>query len=331
MSKGQISCPTPEDAATLDRMADEREAADAEAARKRREAEAARKKQEAEEKKKAQQEEKFKADAPARKKVSELLKDDVLRQRTADLQKSAAVQNKEMQKFLAEYGPRSANCQLVAMGWGAAAGTQCALQELQAKANATAPAALVPNSPEQVRKELEALAQGQPAASAAAPAAPTAITKQQYDYLKANAAMLKPEQRTIPNLAVVPPAPNMAVCSTFSGPLPAECPSGGAAARVPAPVEVQNRNPFTDPTPEAVARSKAEQDAKAKNEMEELIRRAQSQRPPSEEIAGDKYIDYCDGPTCGCALAYGEIGIKQRWCTGRLINKRCGEEFCGRR
>jgi hypothetical protein len=203
--RGQLSCPTPEDASILENQI----------AKEREELRAAERKA-AEEKRKAQAEAKFKADAPARQKVSELLKDDVWKQRTAHLQKSTAVQDQAMQKFLAEYGPRSAKCQLVGIGWGAAAGTQCALQELQAKANTAAPPVYTPKSPDQVQKELEALAKGQRLSSAAGLAAPTALTKQQYDYLKANAATLQPEKRKVASgLIVAPATPNFAVQSTF--------------------------------------------------------------------------------------------------------------------
>jgi len=211
IKRGEVKCPTPDGVAALEReIAMEKEEKLAQERRER------------EEKKRAAEDAKFKADAPARQKVSELLKDDVWKQRSAALQKSATETAAELRRVLGVPSQQKSTMQkLCDIAWEI--NTPDWKKNCLPLAHAQLPPAPVvtPGSAQATdldwaRKQLEALAKGQPVAS---PATPAALTKQQYDYLRTNAAVVQPEQRTIPSsLAVAPPPPNRAVPSTFHAP-----------------------------------------------------------------------------------------------------------------
>ena len=283
--KGELRCVTSDQAAALKqrvaREAEERKAAERKAA---------------EEKKKAQAEAKFKADAPARKKVSELLKDDVWKQRTADLQKSAAVPDKTLPSRL-----------ICTLDWVQNAPEwQACMVKMQAKFNTAAPPVFAPKSPDhQVQKELEALAKGQSVPSAAAPPAPTALTKQQYDYLKANAASLQPEQRTIP--AAAPASPSMAVCSTFPN-------VNSVTGNCPPPL-----------TPEQAAAAKKRQD-----EVAEEYRKAEAEKKAREEAkAAEERAQEKKKEEEARARVYQLKEVDDSDCTGWAIRSLERETWCG--
>jgi hypothetical protein len=285
--KGELRCVTSDQAAALKqriaREAEERKAAERKAA---------------EEKKKAQAEAKFKADAPERKKVSELLKDDIWKQRTADLQKSAAVPDKTLPSRL-----------ICTLDWVEnTPDWQACMVKMQAKFNTAAPIVLAPKSPDHhVQKALEALAKGQSVPSAAGPPAQTALTKEQYDYLKANVATLQPEKRTIPSLTVVPPSPSVAVCSTF----PNENSSKG---NCPPPL-----------TPKQAAAAKKRQD-----EVAEEYRKAEAEKKAREEAkAAEERAQEKKKEEEARARVYQVKEVDDSDCTGWAIRSLQRETWCG--
>lgn len=144
------------------------------------------------EKKRAAAEAKFHADAPERKKVSDILKEGLEKKRIEDLKKSADARQQELHAFMAEYGPRSANCQLVEMGWGAAEGKACALKELNVALPVTGALPPAPNRPNKAQKRREVAPSGPVAGQAPAP-----IPRDQLDHLRRNIVSLQPERRTI--------------------------------------------------------------------------------------------------------------------------------------
>jgi hypothetical protein len=225
---GTEKCGTQEQADQIRKLEEAKKAA--EEAEKRR-------KEEAE--KQAAADAKFKADAPERKKVSEILKEGLEKKRVEDLKKSSEVKQRELQEFMAEYGPRSANCQLVEMGWGAAEGKACALKELKITPAAVAGSLSPPRDPTWARRQLEELARGKNQVTVpVAPAgknvtAPTNITKEQLDYLRRNIVVLQPEQRKIALAMPVPPTAPQALSTFLCGTPPNQyaCPTAIEAAR----------------------------------------------------------------------------------------------------
>lgn len=161
---------------------------------------------------------KFKADAPARQKVSDQLKKGLEQQRDTDLKKSTEQRQQELRAFTAEFGPRSANCRLVEMGWGAAEGKACALKELETAPPKNTAKLSSPRDPSWARARLEGLSRGESNSleTPTAPASGRGVTKQQLEYLRRNVATLQPESRRIalaPPPAVPQPAPQS--LSTF--------------------------------------------------------------------------------------------------------------------
>lgn len=311
LRKGQLSCPTPEDAAGLDRMAEERSAELKEEARRKREEEAARKKREAEEKKRVAAEAKFKADAPARKKVSELLTNDVWKQRDTELKKATQLNQQKMQQALA-IQQKSVGQKLCDIAWDAnTAQWKDCIVTMQPRAPTPLHGGPAPD-PDAVRKQLEALAKGGDTALKPAPAAapvPAPLTKQQFDYLKQNAAVLQPEQRTIPNLVVAPPSPDFAVCSTFPG-------TNSSKGNCPPPL-----------TPEQAAAAKARQDKVAEEfRKAEAERKAQEEARYAEERAKEKKKE-----EEARARVYQVKDIDDSDCTGLAFRSVERESWCGLR
>ena len=242
IKRGETRCATPEAVANLERQI-ERE----------KEQRLAQERREQEEKKRAAEEAKFKADAPARKKVSEQLKDTVDLQRQAELAKLAQRQTQQkLQESKAQMQlacsqlkqqaiargenpattPGSVTCSsygfplggssVASGGKGLPQATQFNFAECQLGHLANGADWQSAKSSCDARY-LQGVVQGRSGGSGSAVAsasAPAALTKEQYDYLKANAAVMQPEQRKValplaaPAAALSPSALATFMCGT---------------------------------------------------------------------------------------------------------------------
>lgn len=218
--KGETSCQTPERRDELEKqIADQKKKKEEEAKQKAADA-------------------KFKADAPERKKVSDMLMDGLEKEGAVDLKKTAERTQKELREFTAEFGPRSANCQLVEMGYGSAEGKACALKELEVAPRTNVATAPPPaHEPNWARARLEAIERGQ-SEPQASPNGNTSIsrppmTHEQLDYLRKNMVSMQPEPRKIALAAPVPQAALPALSTFLCGTPPNQftCPVTLEAAR----------------------------------------------------------------------------------------------------
>ena len=137
--------------------------------------------------------------------------------------------------------------------------------------------------------------------------------RDQVDYLKRNAVQQQPEQRKI-TASQVPASPaggqqtflcgtprNQHPCPTIIGSAPPE-----TAAKVPAPT----RNPFSEPTPEEDAKSRAKQEVERNKEWGQMAKAAKL--PQLCEKCNSWTIWRCDVGT-GLPAYYGRADGK--WCT----------------
>jgi hypothetical protein len=235
----------------------------------------ARERQIQEEKKRAAAEARFKADAPARQKVSDIVKANLDKQRAEELKKSAGAQQK-LQQALAPSQRKTAGQQLCDLAYdpNTPNWNDCMVKMQPAPAPPVPPSAPAPTA-------LESLFKRDTAPKGQSVPIPAPLTKQQFDYLKANATSLQPEQRKLAAPLAAPTAPVLPkACSTFGGPLPAECPdSAEPTPSLPAAQSGSSSpNPFSDPTPEAIAASKAKQRETEKAEWQKLTEQAASLR-----------------------------------------------------
>jgi hypothetical protein len=185
IKRGELKCGSPDEIASLERQI-----------AREKEERLAKERQEREEKKKAADEAKFKADAPARKKVSELLKDTVDMKRQVELAKLAQIQTKqelERAKAGVHYGCALLEQQAIARGDNPATMPGNVLCRSSGYVFGSQPTSIIPKRV--------------PSGTLVVAPAPAALTKQQYDYLKANVATLQPEQRKVGLPLAAPVAP----------------------------------------------------------------------------------------------------------------------------
>ena len=310
--RGTISCVTSEQANQLEgeiaiereraaarkRWEEEQRKADAKKAEEKKK-EAARRKQE--EQARAAAEAKLKATAGGRQKVSELLKQGQDTQREAELKKAAQANQQQWQRALASTQQKTTGQKLCDFAFDAnsADWKNCMIRE-QPRPSApvqTAP----PTDPDWARKQLEALARDETTSKSPAPTAQGPLTKQQYDFLKQNAAGLQPEQRKVdqvpaPRAASPPSATSTFLCGNPPNQYPCPTEIGRSAPTTNPTPPAPGRNPFFESTPEAAARAREVERERARAETEALIRRA---REPEVE----RQVEIPTWQPCGSVAA----------------------------
>lgn len=326
--KGELRCVTAERSSHLQQQVVEERERRKELERQKREEETAQKKKAEEEKRqaarrkeeekaKAAAEAKLKATAPGRQKVSDILAKEQERLRAEELKKTPAQKQREMQQFLAEYGPRSPNCKLMEIGYGAEAGKACALKELQppSRTSSSVPP-IVPSNSDDVRKQLEAIAR----AESASKGEPTTervtrpmnpITQEQLNYLRQNAASLQPEQRRLPTQDSLGPSwdRHSGDCSTFPNP---NLPRGGCP-----PPPTQEQAAEAAKRQKQIAEEAEKADAQRIAREQEAVAKARAEEKRKEDEARAKIYQTRDVDDSDCRGMAVPDPARYSWCGAR--------------
>jgi hypothetical protein len=227
--------------------------------------------------------------------------------------------------FMAEFGPRSINCQLVERAWGKTEGKACALREGARSDGSAVPAPSIPRHPGQTAGELAAIAKGGASNTAIVPS--PALPQAQLDYLKRNAVSLQPETRKIGAAnAAEPTNPLSGVGSTFlcgTPPNQYACPASIEPRRTePSSGAVQPKEARATPGPFAPA-SNQDLAATRRSEIGADVTKQKTERP--------KYL--VSNTTEDCGSWYENVGRRAQ-CQykggGKLCTKTTTTSLCDR-